>query len=141
MPRFVRIRGERIWLADVDVGSAYQPQIVWGGVPVVQEGSLVPVAPPGAWLPATKDRPRPYKIRRCRYRGEVSGGMLCSLAELGWDPSATEHVALLDGSAGLCPGQSLDNHHGNWQAIVMPVSDSRVEMARPLPGHAGMFVR
>jgi hypothetical protein len=43
--------GERIWLADVDIGTDYRPQIVWGGVPIVQAGSLVPVAQPGAWLP------------------------------------------------------------------------------------------
>jgi tRNA-binding EMAP/Myf-like protein len=128
--RVVKVRphlgGERIWLADVDIGIDYQPQIVWGGVPVVREGSLVPVAPPGAWLPATKNRVGPYKIRRRRYRGEVSEGMLCSLAELGWDPATTEWVALLDSSAGLRPGQSLDNHHNDWRAIVMPVSDSHV---------------
>ena len=92
--RVVKVRphpgGERIWLADVDIGVDYQPQIVWGGVPIVEAGNLVPVAPPGAWLPATKVRPRPYKIRRRRYRGEVSQGMLCSLAELGWDSSVTD---------------------------------------------------
>lgn len=91
--RVVKVRphpgGERIWLADVDIGVDYQPQIVWGGAQIVEAGNLVPVAPPGAWLPATKVRPRPYKIRRRRFRGEVSQGMLCSLAELGWDSSVT----------------------------------------------------
>ena len=55
--------GKLIWLAKVDIGTDYQPQIVWGGVPVVTEGSLVPVALPGTWLPATKDKLSPYKIR------------------------------------------------------------------------------
>jgi phenylalanyl-tRNA synthetase beta chain len=105
-------RGERIWLADVDIGADYQLQIVWGGVRIVQEGSLVPVAPPGARLPDGK-------MRRRRYRGEISEGMLCSLAELGWDPSVTDRVALLDNSMGLRPGESLVNPDVDWKAIVM----------------------
>src|SRR5260370_12811240 len=43
-----------------------------------------------------------------RYRGEISEGMLCSCAELGWDSSATDRVALLDASAGLRVGEYLD---------------------------------
>ena len=130
--RVVKVRphpgGERIWLADVDIGVDYQPQIVWGGVPIVEAGNLVPVAPPGAWLPATKVRPRPYKIRRRRYRGEVSQGMLCSLAELGWDLSVTDWVAILDGSIGLRPGESLDKHSDDWKPLVLK-SDSPMQIA------------
>jgi len=127
-------RGERIWLADVDVGADYQLQIVWGGLPVVEEGSLVPVAPPGARLPDGK-------MRRRRYRGEISEGMLCSLAELGWDPSVTDRVALLDNSMGLRPGESL-KPDVDWKSIVMledkppmvdvPTSNSVVPPIAPL---------
>jgi tRNA-binding EMAP/Myf-like protein len=106
-------RGERIWLADIDIGADYQLQIVWGGSPIVEEGSLVPVAKPGARLPGGK-------MRRRRYRGEISEGMLCSLAELGWDGSVTDHVALLCDSIGLCPGQSLDHRDSDWESIVIP---------------------
>jgi tRNA-binding EMAP/Myf-like protein len=105
-------RGERVWLADVDVGVDYHLQIVWGGLPVVREGSLVPVAPPGARLPDGK-------VRRRRYRGEISEGMLCSLAELGWDPSVTDRVALLDNSIDLRPGELLVNPDVDWKSIVM----------------------
>jgi tRNA-binding EMAP/Myf-like protein len=104
-------RGERIWLADVDIGADFQLQIVWGGSPILEEGSLVPVAPPGARLPDGK-------MRRRRYRGEISEGMLCSLAELGWDRSITDCVALLDNSIGLRPGESLDEHDTDWWSIV-----------------------
>jgi phenylalanyl-tRNA synthetase beta chain len=101
--RVVRIRphpqGERIWLADVDVGAEHLLQIVWGGVPVLAEGLIVPVAPPGSRLPLGK-------MRRRRYRGEVSEGMLCSLAELGWDPAVADRVAVLP--AWLTPGHPLD---------------------------------
>ncbi len=115
--------GERIWLADVDIGAHYRPQIVWGGVPIVQAGSLVPVAQPGTWLPATTDKRGRYKIRRRHYRGEISEGMLCSPAELGWDPSVTDRVALLSGSAGLSPGDSLDNVGDRWTLILRPVDE------------------
>jgi tRNA-binding EMAP/Myf-like protein len=122
--------GEQIWLADVGVGRDYQLQIVWGGVPVVKAGSLVPVAPPGAWLPDPRMGRQAYKMRRRRYRGEISEGMLCSLAELGWDPTVTDRVALLNRYAGL-PGESLDNRARDWQSIVTqvavpPAADNRL---------------
>jgi tRNA-binding EMAP/Myf-like protein len=116
---FPHSHGDFIWLARVDIGIGRQPLIVWGGVPVVKEGSLVPVALPGAWLPATKDRPNPYKIRRRRYRGEISEGMLCSLAELGWDSSAADQVAQYDYAGGLQVGESLDSRCIDWQAIML----------------------
>jgi phenylalanyl-tRNA synthetase beta chain len=117
--------GELIWLARVDIGTDHQPQIVWGGVPVVTEGSLVPVALPGTWLPPTKDKLSSYKIRRRRYRGEISEGMLCSRAELGWDASATDRVALLDDSAGLRVGEDLAAYYVDWRRIVK-IPDDRL---------------
>lgn len=121
MGQVIKVRphpnGEHIWLADVDIGTDHNPQIVWGGAPLVKEGSLVPVAPPGTWLPEGK-------IRRRRYRGQTSEGMLCSLAELGWEMSARDRVALLDVSMGLCPGESLDYRSGDWEKIVLPSSKS-----------------
>ncbi len=116
--------GVRIWLADVNIGTGSPAQIVWGGVPVVEEGSLVPVAQPGSWLPATKDKPNPYKIRPRRYRGVRSEGMLCSLAELGWDSFVTDRVALLKDSVGLSVGESLDHRYVDWKLIVIAATDS-----------------
>jgi phenylalanyl-tRNA synthetase beta chain len=114
--RIVKVRphpqGERIWLADVDVGTDWELQIVWGGLAILGEGDLVPVAQPGARLPSGK-------MRRRRYRGEISEGMLCSLAELGWDPGVTDRVALLSNLVGLRPGDSLDNRDTNWKPIVI----------------------
>lgn len=92
-------RGDRIWLADVDTGDGRRRQVVWGGVPVVRAGCMVAVALPGARLPGGR-------IRRRRYRGQVSDGMLCSLAELGWDHRSRDRVALLDGT-GMSPGDLL----------------------------------
>lgn len=104
--------GDRIWLADVDLGRGDPVQIVFGGIQlVVQPESLVPVAPPGSRLNGVK-------MRRRRYRGETSHGMLCSLAELGWDPTVTDQVATLVASVGLQPGSSLDDCVFNWKSIV-----------------------
>jgi len=138
--RIAKIRrhpdGVRIWLADLDIGADYQPQIVWGGEPVVTEGDLVPVAPPGARLPATAGQRGTCKIRRRRYRGELSEGMLCSLAELGWDLSVTDRVALLADTAGLKPGDSLDGVGADWQLLVRPAAGflSLPEFAVAEPG-------
>ncbi len=114
-------RREFIWLSTVDTGTGRKPQIVWGGIPIVKAGNLVPVARPGTWLPPTKDKPNPYKIRCRSYAGEISEGMLCSLAELGWDPCVTDWVALLDPSAGLYAGQRLESRHGDWQSITLDI--------------------
>jgi tRNA-binding EMAP/Myf-like protein len=135
--RVVEIRphpgGDLIWLAKVDIGAEYQPRIVYGGVPIVKEGSLVPVATPGTWLPPTKNKPGPYKIRCRNYRGVRSEGMLCSLAELGWDSSVTNWVALLKDSVGLQVGESLEDRYGDWKRIVVPPKDflKRGEFAFP----------
>ena len=120
-------RGDFIWLADLNIGTDDASQIVWGGVPVVNEGDLVPVARPGAWLPSIKGKRDSYKIRRRHYRGEDSHGMLCSLAELGWDPSGTDRVALLNSSAGLRPGDSLDDVGDTWPLILKPADEFPAE--------------
>ncbi len=109
-------RGDRIWLADVDLGGR-KAQIVFGGVAdVVQAQSLVPVAPPGSRLP-DGSLPKAIKIRKRRYRGEISEGMLCSLAELGWDPGVIDRVALLKDTEELEPGASLDKLE-DWRTVV-----------------------
>jgi tRNA-binding EMAP/Myf-like protein len=52
-----------------------------------------------------------------------SEGMLCSLAELGWDSSITDWVALLRDTVGLRAGDSLDNRFVDWETIVVPARD------------------
>ncbi len=98
-----------IRIAKVDLGIGEPVQIVFGGPPNVREGDLVPVAPPRSRLPGGK------KMRRRRYRGESSEGMLCSLVELGWDPNAPEEVARL---RNVTPGTSLDNVT-EWRALTI----------------------
>jgi tRNA-binding EMAP/Myf-like protein len=97
-------RGDYIRLAIVDFGDDKQQQIVYGGRRTLQNGDLVPVAPPGSRLHTG------VKMRRRRYRGEWSHGMLCSTEEMGWDTSGPNEVAVLQ--PGIAPpGTSLDSVH------------------------------
>ena len=52
--------------------------------------------------------------------------MLCSCAELGWDSSVTDRVAVLDDSAGLRVGDGLDDYYVNWRRLVK-TADDRLE--------------
>lgn len=83
---------DRIRVALVDIGSVEPVQIVFGGPPVILSGHIVPVAPVGS-------RTTNGRMRRRRYRGVVSEGMLCSLVELGWAVDGPDEVARLSGFA------------------------------------------
>jgi phenylalanyl-tRNA synthetase beta chain len=123
---------DRIRLALVDLGIGEPVQIVFGGPPNVHEGDLVPVAPPGSRLPN-----KLHEMRRRRYRGESSYGMLCSLAELGWNPDAPDEVALL---RNVTPGDSLDKVTGtDLKSMVInatSASDSNPIAVKPSPSMA-----
>ncbi len=93
--------GDHIRLALVDLGHGKKAQIVFGGLDVVTEGCVVPVAPPGARLPGIG------KLRTRQFRGERSHGMFCSLTELGWATECPDEVALL--SSDIPAGESLDD--------------------------------
>lgn len=56
------------------------------------------------------------KIRRRRYRGQVSNGMLCSLDELGWIKQGPDQVALLQG---VETGERLDGGL-DWAKVMSP---------------------
>jgi phenylalanyl-tRNA synthetase beta chain len=114
--------GAEIWLADVDLGDGGgYAQIVFGGLgKVVQPGSLVPVAPPGSWIPAPLKSSGRMKMRARSFRGQFSYGMLCSLAELGWDFSVTNQVAILIDNGTLKPGDSLDDRGDRWEELTLP---------------------
>jgi tRNA-binding EMAP/Myf-like protein len=100
---------DRIRLADIALSDDGRTvQIVFGGPDIVREGHLVPVAPPGSWVPVKG------KMRRRNYRGESSYGMLCSLDELGWTKSGPDEVAVLHS---VCVGDSLDDRL-DWMSIV-----------------------
>lgn len=90
-----------IRLAYVDIGDGWSRQIVFGGDYTPRPGELVAAAPPGSRLCTGQ------KIRRRRYRGECSNGMLCSTTELGWESYGPDEVAIL--RPGIAPGTSLDD--------------------------------
>jgi phenylalanyl-tRNA synthetase beta chain len=122
--RVVEIRShphaDRIRIAIVDVNRERPLQIVFGGPPVVTPGCIVPVAPPGSRL-----GPRHKKMRRRKYRRVSSEGMLCSLAELGWDADGPDEVTILEG---LEPGAPIDDlADGEWRAYVSPSHRSNGE--------------
>ncbi len=118
-------KAERIRLAQVDLGSGDPVHIVFCGPPQVRAGSLVAVAPPGSRVPLFGSK----KMRRRRYRGESSYGMLCSLAELGWDRSAPDEVARL---RNVTPGASLDDvTETEWPALV--ISTTSTSVSEPVP--------
>jgi phenylalanyl-tRNA synthetase beta chain len=108
--------GERIRLAQVDMGGAAPVQIVFGGNDNIRPGHLVPVAPPGSRVPI-----QPHRMRRERFRGAVSHGMLCSLVDLGWATSAPDEVTVL---RDVSVGDGLDRLNGDRrEAIVMGSAD------------------
>jgi phenylalanyl-tRNA synthetase beta chain len=79
---------DHIWIADVQVAGDRR-QIIFGGTDSALTGRHVLVALPGARLPDGT------KVRRRRYAGEVSDGMLCSAAEAGLGTDTTRvHVVM-----------------------------------------------
>ena len=67
---------DHMWVCQVDVADGEPVQIVTGAQNVTV-GDLVPVAKHNSYLPGG------VHITKGKLRGEVSGGMLCSFAELG----------------------------------------------------------
>ena len=67
---------DHMWVCQVDIGQEELTQIVTGAQNQ-KEGDLVPVALHKSLLPDGKT------IEKGKLRGEVSNGMMCSLAELG----------------------------------------------------------
>jgi len=93
---------DRIRIAIVDLGDGRDRRIVYGGTRILQPGDLVPVAPPGSRLP------NGTKMRRRRYRGVSSDGMLCSFQEMsGTSVDGPDEVHVLPSN--LWPGLSIDD--------------------------------
>ena len=67
---------DTLWLTSVQVAEGAEPLAIVCGAQNIAPGQLVPVALPGAVLPADR------RIERTKIRGVVSNGMLCSAREL-----------------------------------------------------------
>lgn len=110
---------DRIRIAEVEIGGEMaKVEIVFGGPDLITSGLFVPVAPPGARLPDRK------KMRRRRYRGVRSWGMLCSTTELGWQPDGPDEVAMLEHEQ-LEPGFPLDEI--DWREFLVEPHGWRLE--------------
>jgi phenylalanyl-tRNA synthetase beta chain len=99
---------DHLCIARVQTGSGEQEVVV--GVRNMQRGDLVPLAPPGATLPAL---PEPLTARKIR--GVVSNGMLCSPMELGIAPT---HEGILILPLGLEPGRDVKEALGLDDAVL-----------------------
>lgn len=110
--RVVEVRdhpsSDTLCLARVTTGSAEREVVV--GVRNMQPGDLVPLAGPGATVPAL---PEPLSARKIR--GVVSDGMLCSPWELG---IAQEHTGILILPDWLEPGASVKQALGLDEAVL-----------------------
>jgi len=110
--RVVEVRdhpdADHLCIARVQTGSGEQEVVV--GVRNMKPGDLVPLAPPGATLPAL---PEPLTARKIR--GVVSNGMLCSPMELGIAPS---HEGILILPPEFEPGQDVKHALGLDDAVL-----------------------
>ncbi len=99
---------EKLCIARVQTGSGEQEVVV--GVRNMAQGDLVPLAPPGAQVPALAE---PLGARRIR--GVTSNGMLCAPDELGISPS---HEGILILPAELEPGWDVAAVFGLDDAVL-----------------------
>ncbi len=99
---------DKLCLARVSTGATEREVVV--GVRNMARGDLVPLAGPGARVPAL---PAPLTARDIR--GVVSDGMLCSPMELGIAPS---HEGILLLPADLTPGDDLKAALGLDDAVL-----------------------
>jgi phenylalanyl-tRNA synthetase beta chain len=95
-------------LARVQTGSGELEVVV--GVRNIRDGDLVPLAPPGARVPAL-----PHPLGAREIRGVVSNGMLCAPDELGISPS---HEGILILPPGLELGTDVAAAFGLDDAVL-----------------------
>ena len=121
--------GDKIWLAYVNTGDMESKiyQIIWGGYPIVKEGCLVPVALPGSTLPVGK-------VRKRRYRGVLSEGVLCGLGDLGLSES-NDRVVILEDGRNLKPGDSLDEFFLNQVGVSPSLSHGHIDVPSARRSH------
>ncbi len=99
---------DKLCLARVSTGSTEREVVV--GVRNMVPGDLVPLAGPGAHVPAL-----PAALTAREIRGVVSEGMLCSPMELGIAPT---HEGILLLGDGLAPGDDLKTSLGLDDAVL-----------------------
>ncbi|WP_342628371.1 phenylalanine--tRNA ligase subunit beta [Nguyenibacter vanlangensis] len=89
---------DRLRVCRVDAGPGFDPVQVVCGAPNARTGLAVIFAPPGTYIPGLDTT-----IKAGAIRGETSGGMLCSLRELGLGDA---HDGIAELPDDTLPGQS-----------------------------------
>lgn len=112
---------DRLRLVTVDRGGGERPTVVCGA-PNVAAGQGIAFAGQGAVLtdPATG---KPRRLKKSRIRGVVSGGMVCSEAELGL---SGEHAGILVLDTEAPPGTPLAEVLGET-VFVLDLTPNRVD--------------
>lgn len=109
---------DRLRVCRVDAGPGFEEVQVVCGAPNARTGLSVIFAPPGTWVPGLD-----ITIKAGSIRGEASGGMLCSLRELGL---GEEHDGIAELPEGTATGQSYADFAGlNDPVIEIGVTPNR----------------
>lgn len=101
---------DRLRVCRVDAGPEFGEVQVVCGAPNARPGIAVIFAPPGTWVPGLD-----ITIKAGKIRGEASGGMLCSLRELGLGQE-TDGIAELPEDT--LPGQSYADFAGMDDVVI-----------------------
>ncbi|MFS8371000.1 phenylalanine--tRNA ligase subunit beta [Acetobacter indonesiensis] len=101
---------DRLQVCRVDAGPGFQDVQVVCGAPNARAGLTVIFAPPGTYVPGLD-----ITIKAGKIRGEASGGMLCSLRELGLGEESNGIAELPDDTL---PGQSYADFAGLDDVVI-----------------------
>ncbi|MGV4878022.1 phenylalanine--tRNA ligase subunit beta [Acetobacter indonesiensis] len=101
---------DRLQVCRVDAGPGFQDVQVVCGAPNARAGLAVIFAPPGTYVPGLD-----ITIKAGKIRGEASGGMLCSLRELGLGEESNGIAELPDDTL---PGQSYADFAGLDDVVI-----------------------
>lgn len=101
---------DRLRVCRVDAGPGFNDVQVVCGAPNAREGIAVIFAPPGTYVPGLD-----ITIKAGKIRGEASGGMLCSLRELGL---GAESDGIAELPEDTFPGQSYADFAGLDDTVI-----------------------
>lgn len=101
---------DRLQVCRVDAGPGFQDVQVVCGAPNARAGLAVIFAPPGTYVPGLD-----ITIKAGKIRGEASGGMLCSLRELGLGEESNGIAELPDDTLS---GQSYADFAGLDDVVI-----------------------
>ncbi|MCH4093761.1 MAG: phenylalanine--tRNA ligase subunit beta [Acetobacter peroxydans] len=101
---------DRLRVCRVDAGPGFENVQVVCGAPNARTGLSVIFAPPGTYVPGLD-----ITIKKGEIRGEASGGMLCSLRELGL---GAESDGIAELPEDTLPGQSYADFAGLDEVVI-----------------------